>query len=116
MSVVVKEYSKDEITVNVPCESCAGTGIVCGVLEPKGIGVVCFRCYGTGAFKLIYTPFTKRATRRGVKFVQISPVYLSGGSRSSKISYASFLKGKVPKMIKSRAKPAGMQRKRKRSR
>lgn len=111
MNVVVKEYSKDEVVVNVPCESCAGTGIVCGEREPKGVGVVCFRCYGVGGFEHPYTLFTKRAIRRGVKFVQVSPVYLWGGKRSSKVSYASFLKGKVPKIIKPRAKCKTSQKK-----
>jgi hypothetical protein len=47
-------------TIKVMCPSCGGTGVYCGFAEPKGVGVVCVKCDGTGCADLSYEPFTKR--------------------------------------------------------
>ena len=88
--------------LKMACGPCGGTGIVRGSREPKGIGVVCFRCGGRGAIDLTYTPFIKRVRRRDVKFIETSPVFLIEGKRSSRVSYASFLRGKMPEIVQKR--------------
>jgi hypothetical protein len=85
--------------VEAQCGSCRGTGIYRGFAEPRGIGVVCVECKGTGKRIITYTPFTVRQKRDDVQFVQRSAgtLLVTGvGPTSGKISYADFLAGKMP--------------------
>ena len=87
-------------TVKAECESCNGTGIYCGFAEPKGTGVVCIRCQGSGATELSYTPFTKRKKREGVHTVRLSAGVFIGtgvGPRGASVTYDEFLNGKMPR-------------------
>ena len=80
------------ITLKAFCHECRGTGVFVGVCEPKGTGVVCLICGGHGCKAVTYTPFKKRAQRRGV-----TRVYLSGRvDRTDGISYAAFQRGRRP--------------------
>ncbi len=71
-------------TVSAECDSCNATGIYRGFAEPKGVGVVCLSCGGSGCTEITYTPFVRRHPRQDVETVQ-----LSRGGKS--ISYRDFL-------------------------
>lgn len=88
-----------KIVIEVECSDCGGTGIYCGFAEPKGVGVICLGCNGTGKSKLTYTPFTGRKTRKGVKTVRRSRgnfIATGVGPTGKSITYDEFLKGKMP--------------------
>lgn len=85
--------------VEAQCGACGGTGIYCGFAEPKGVGVVCLKCGGTGKQIIEYIPFTERKTRADVKTVRLSQgTFLATGvgPYGGEISYADFLAGKMP--------------------
>lgn len=86
-------------TVNSECNACSGTGIYHGFAEPKGVGVVCLQCDGTGCATIEYTPFTQRKTRNDIAMVQRSRgtfLPLGVGPAGNSVSYQDFLNGKMP--------------------
>ena len=85
-------------TIKTECGSCQGTGVFCGMAEPKGVGVVCLNCKGTGCREIKYTPFTGRKRRDDVSQVSLSRGSLlwSCGPCGKSVSYADFLAGRVP--------------------
>jgi hypothetical protein len=86
--------------IKAKCSDCSGTGVYCGMCEPEGVGVVCLRCGGSGCELIMYTPFTKRAIKRGVKQVRLSRGMLLAdgvGPGGTMVCYQDFLKGKMPK-------------------
>jgi len=85
--------------IKAECDSCAGTGVYCGFAEPKGVGVVCLRCNGSGAVTILYRPFTGRKLKQGVKTVRLSRdsfIATGVGPTGSEISYEEFKAGKMP--------------------
>jgi hypothetical protein len=94
--------------IKAECGGCRATGIYCGFAEPKGTGVVCVICNGTGCVDMtrkstegiIYEPFVERKRRTDVNTVRLSagrfmPTGL--GPRGSSVSYEDFWNGKMPK-------------------
>jgi hypothetical protein len=87
------------LSVQAECSSCGGTGVYCGFAEPKGTGVVCLDCDGSGCKKIGYFPFTARKRRSGVNTVcrgRGSLVATGVGPANAGIPYEDFLKGKKP--------------------
>jgi hypothetical protein len=87
-------------SVKVFCQACGGTGVYCGFAEPKGTGVVCLRCEGSGAQTLSYEPFTGRKRRNDVQYVRLSAgtfLVTGVGPRGTTVSYDEFLQGRMPK-------------------
>lgn len=87
------------MTIEVECGSCGATGIYQGFAEPKGVGVVCLNCNGTGAVNIDYKPFTGRKERRDINTVQRSRgsfIATGVGPGGRSISYQEFLNGKMP--------------------
>ena len=83
------------------CSACGGTGLYHGIAEPRGVAVVCLRCNGTGAVKIIYTPFTGRRLRTDVQQVQLSRgtlIFGGCGPMGRSISYEEFVAGKMPEV------------------
>ena len=60
-----------EHEVRAECSSCSGTGIYCGFAEPKGYGVICNTCGGTGCRIISYKLFAGRNPKPGVEKVII---------------------------------------------
>ena len=86
-------------SVQAECGSCGGTGVYCGFAEPKGTGVVCMNCDGSGCQKIEYTPFVSRKRRDGVKRVCRSrgSLLVTGvGPTGNGVAYEDFLRGKMP--------------------
>ena len=86
-------------TIDAECRSCGGTGVYCGFAEPKGTGVVCLDCGGTGCQKIRYKPFTGRKRRAGVEKVQQSRgtfIATGVGPAGGVVTYEQFLAGKMP--------------------
>lgn len=86
-------------SVNIECPSCGGTGLYHGMAEPKGVGVVCLSCEGTGCRKYQYTPFTGRKRRDDIVTVQRSRgtfIFTGCGPVGESISYEDFLNGEMP--------------------
>jgi len=86
-------------SVQAECSSCGGTGVYCGFAEPKGTGVVCLSCDGTGCRTIEYKPFTGLKTRTGVHTVRRSQgtfIATGIGPTGGSVSYDEFLKGKKP--------------------
>ncbi len=91
--------SEKTASVEAQCSACGGTGVYCGFAEPKGVGVVCSGCDGSGKQVITYIPFTSRKRRTGVKTVQVSRGTFIGtgvGPVGSSVSYKEFLDGKMP--------------------
>lgn len=87
------------IEVKVECSSCGGSGVYCGFAEPKGTGVVCVYCDGTGGKTISYKPFEGLKKREGVRTVRRSAGTFIGtgvGPVGSSVSYDEFLNGKRP--------------------
>lgn len=86
--------------IKIECSACGATGIYRGFAEPKGVGVICVECKGTGCKLLAYTPFRCRKQRQDVVtvcrsrggFIATGIGPDAGGS----VSYKDFLAGKVP--------------------
>lgn len=51
-----------ETKVKIACHECKGTGIYSGMFEPKGTGVICTACKGSGAQE--HPAFTGRSKTR----------------------------------------------------
>jgi len=85
-------------TVDTECSSCGGTGLYCGMCEPKGTAVICCRCGGTGCEKISYTPFTRRKGKQGVNTVSWSrgTFILNAGPGKASVSYRDFENGVLP--------------------
>ena len=88
-----------KLSVESECESCDGTGLYCGMAEPKGTAVVCLSCNGTGCRTIHYTPFSRRKEKRGVHTVSLSrgSFILNCGPGGKPVSYEEFQSGKMPK-------------------
>lgn len=87
-------------SVKIECASCAGTGIYHGFAEPKGVGVVCLNCHGSGCVEFKYAPFTKRQHREGITTVRTSrgSLLVTGvGPTGDSVTYHEFMSGKMPK-------------------
>ena len=85
--------------IEAQCGSCSGTGVYCGFAEPRGVGVVCIECSGSGKSKIVYTPFEGRKRRSGVNTVRRSAgsfLATGVGPTGNSISYEEFLNGKMP--------------------
>ena len=81
--------------VKTQCDACNGTGIYCGFAEPKGTGVICTGCNGSGCAVIRYKPFKRRQRKSGVKTVSPSRgrgLITGVGSTGERMSYAEFLK------------------------
>jgi hypothetical protein len=78
--------------IEAECDDCGGTGVYCGFMEPKGIGVVCVGCNGTGKKLIYYTPFERKRGKRNVQLVQISGSrsILFGGPKGKQVPYRDF--------------------------
>ena len=88
-----------EATVETQCSACAGTGVYCGFAEPKGTGVVCLKCNGSGMKIVTYIPFTGRQSRSDVQIVRLSCGNFIGtgvGPVGTSVTYEEFLQGKMP--------------------
>jgi hypothetical protein len=84
-------------TVKAECNSCDGTGIYCGFAEPKGVGVICLTCDGTGCQTITYKPFEKLKKRRDIQKVARSRgsfIATGVGPTRELITYDEFLAGK----------------------
>lgn len=87
------------MSVEAECGSCDGTGIYRGFAEPKGVGVVCLNCDGTGRKVIKYKPFGGRRTRDDVKTVRRSAgsfIATGVGPTGGSVTYEEFLSGKMP--------------------
>ena len=83
----------------VQCNSCSGTGVYSGFAEPRGVGVVCLNCNGSGKMRLEYTEFEGRKKRSGINTVRRSAGSFIGtgvGPTGGSVSYDEFLNGKMP--------------------
>jgi hypothetical protein len=83
----------------VHCTECGGSGVYRGYAEPKGVGVVCNHCYGLGAAKLEYIPYTGRKQRDDVETVRLSrgsSIATGVGLTAGSVTYQEFLAGKIP--------------------
>ncbi len=90
---------EQELSVEVECESCHGSGVYSGYAEPVSVGVVCTCCKGTGKATKTYKAFTGRKTRTDVKLVrrELNPTDPLGSKRVySYVSYEDFVAGKMP--------------------
>lgn len=87
-------------SVITQCSKCSGYGVRREPEAPKGVGVVCDECKGTGKTRLWYKPFTKRRARQGIKQVTELSSGLGaigfGSTAGPRISYEEFLNGKMP--------------------
>ena len=86
--------------VKAECSACGGTGLYSGMCEGKGLAVMCLQCGGTGCETIQYKPFVKRNGKLGIQYVQRSRGTFVGtgiGPTGSRITYAEFQQGKMPK-------------------
>ena len=89
----------EKVTVKAECSSCGGTGVYRGFAEPKGVGVICLDCQGSGCREITYTPFISRKRRDGINEVRVSRGrFICGpiGPGETSVSYDDFLNGKMP--------------------
>ena len=92
--------AKSKLKVEAECYDCGGTGVYCGMAEPKGVGVVCLSCNGSGKIMISYNPFNGRKKRADVKVVRLSRgsfIPLGCGPTGGQITYEEFVAGKMPK-------------------
>ncbi len=88
-----------KISVDAECGSCGGSGVYHGFAEPKGVGVVCLNCKGSGKASISYTPFTSRRRRDDIRTVRRSAgsfIATGVGPTGSSVSYEEFFEGKLP--------------------
>jgi hypothetical protein len=81
------------------CQSCHGTGIYVGTLEPPGIGVVCNQCQGTGSTEIFFGSakvFTGRKIRNDVRLVYDSISSRRGIYLGIPVSVEDFYKNIMP--------------------
>jgi hypothetical protein len=86
--------------VKAECGSCSATGVYCGFAEPKGTGVVCLNCDGSGWVDIEYTPFSVLKRRKGVDTVKRSRgsfIVTGVGPVGDSVSYEEFFNGKKPR-------------------
>lgn len=92
--------SSQSLTIDVECGSCGGTGVYRGFAEPKGVGVVCLTCKGSGKVTLTYKPFTGRKRCDNIQTIRLSAGSFIGtgvGPTGGSVSYQDFLSGKMPR-------------------
>jgi len=95
----LRRCNAPHMEIETECSSCGGRGVYCGFAEPRGTGVVCLNCEGTGCRKVKYTPFTARKRREGVEIVRRSKGGFIGtgvGPTGASVTYEEFLGGKMP--------------------
>lgn len=88
-----------QATVEAQCSPCDGSGVYHGFAEPKGVGVVCRQCGGSGKLIIKYTPFTARRRRTDIVTVRLSRgtfIATGVGPAGSEVTYDEFLAGKMP--------------------
>ena len=87
-------------SVEVECGDCRGTGVHRDHRDPKGLGLVCGKCEGSGKTIFHYKPFTRRKKKNGIDQVTRPSGSLGaigfGSSRGPRIPYQEFLNGKMP--------------------
>lgn len=78
--------------IEAECHACGGTGVYCGIMEPKNIGVICLDCGGTGKYHIVYTPFERKKGKNNISFIQISnsQCIINAGPKGNKIPYKEF--------------------------
>ncbi len=89
----------EEKILKTECRACRGTGVFHGFAEPKGVGVVCLDCDGTGCKEISYIPFTSRKDRDDIDRVMLSRGrFIMGGCGPTgiSVSYRDFQLGKMP--------------------
>ena len=79
--------------IKIECGSCGGTGLYCGMCEPKGEAVVCLDCVGRGWYMVGGKQFTGRKKKHGVKRIRFrhSKLFIMGSSIQS-MTYKEFEK------------------------
>lgn len=88
-----------QITIDITCEACHGTGLYSGFAEPEGTAVVCLGCKGQGHHSFTYTPFTKRKGKKGIRMVFNSAggfIATGIGPKGLGVTYKEFQKGMMP--------------------
>jgi len=100
-----------EISLEIECKSCNGTGLYVGTAEREGSAVICTTCEGTGCqdYNFGYTLFIERKIRNDVRRVfkrSCGYVHSADDQKGIEFSkggvlYADWIAGKVPKPIKS---------------
>lgn len=83
------------ITVDVYCDSCGGTGLYRGMLEPEGEAVICWMCKGSGKRTREIEVFAGRKPRTDVRLVRHTKGPLSYGKLPA-IPYQEFVDGNMP--------------------
>lgn len=86
-------------TVATQCRPCGGTGVYRGFAEPRGVGVLCCVCGGTGCKAIEYTPFTERQVRLDIHTVRRSMgrcLPMGVGPAGGSVSYVEFKAGRMP--------------------
>jgi DnaJ-class molecular chaperone len=80
------------------CQSCHGTGIYVGTLEPPGVGVVCNQCQGTGGIicSTGARVFTERKKRSDVQLVYDSISSKRGVYLGMPVSVEDFYRNIMP--------------------
>lgn len=78
----------NQVTIETECKDCGATGVYHGYAEPEGVGVICYKCDGTGKIDLTYIPFTGRKKRSDIRnVIRHSP---------NEVTYEEFLRGRMP--------------------
>lgn len=75
------------------CTSCSGTGLYCGLAEPKGTAVICYSCRGKGYAGHLTEgrPFSERKPKPGVHQVFTDGgLWMIRGSGSPSMSIQMF--------------------------
>lgn len=82
-------------TIKQECDSCGGSGLYCGFMEPKGTAVVCVTCSGRGWYEYDYKEFEHRRRKQGIKTISYSRGSFIGtgvGAIGKQMTYAEFEK------------------------
>ena len=76
-----------EIKIKHECGSCRGTGLYAGFGEADGAAIVCHSCKGQGWQESVFTEFTGRKEKKGVRRVfQTNPGIGIGEGKGFKLS------------------------------